>query len=97
MAAVRASKTSRPHYRVRAVRRTPFTVEITPEVTGALSEEIAAVRAEQQEVAIRPAEVAARARAVARRLRAAGLTGSEVGAVMGVSEQRASQLLKDAG
>ncbi len=26
-----------------------------------------------------------------------GLTGSEVGAVMGVSEQRASQLLRDAG
>ena len=30
-------------------------------------------------------------------LKEAGLTGVEVGAVMGVSEQRASQLLRDAG
>jgi hypothetical protein len=73
-----------------------FVVQITPEVEG-LSDEITAVRAEQHAVAVRQAEVAARARNVARRLKDAGLTGSEVGAVMGVSEQRASQLLRDAG
>jgi hypothetical protein len=74
-----------------------FIVEIAPEVPGGLSQEIAAIRVEQQAVAVRQAELAAHARAVARRLKDAGLTGSEVGAVMGVSEQRASQLLKDAG
>ena len=74
-----------------------FTVTITPEVPGGLSEEIAAVRAEQQAVAARQADLAARARAIARRLKDAGLSGAEVGAVMGVSEQRASQLLHDAG
>ena len=74
-----------------------FEVQISPEVPGGLSEEIAAIRAEQQAVASRQADLAAHARAVARRLKEAGLTGSEVGAVMGVSEQRASQLLRDAG
>jgi DNA-directed RNA polymerase specialized sigma subunit len=73
-----------------------FIVQIASEVEG-LSDEIAAVRTEQQAVAVRQAELAARARNVARRLKEAGLTGSEVGAVMGVSEQRASQLLKDVG
>jgi DNA-directed RNA polymerase specialized sigma subunit len=74
-----------------------FVVEISPEVPGGLSQEIAAIRVEQHAVAVRQAELAAHVRAVARRLKEAGLTGSEVGAVMGVSEQRASQLLKDAG
>ncbi len=70
-----------------------FVVQIASEVEG-LSDEIAAVRTEQQAVAVQQAELAVRARNVARRLKDAGLTGSEVGAVMGVSEQRASQLLK---
>jgi hypothetical protein len=74
-----------------------FDVQISPEVPGGLSEEIAAIRTEQQAMASRQADLAARARAVARRLKEAGLTGVEVGAVMGVSEQRASQLLRDAG
>ena len=74
-----------------------FDVQISPEVPGGLSDEIAAIRAEQQAVAARQADLAAHARSVARRLKEAGLTGSEVGAVMGVSEQRASQLLRDAG
>jgi hypothetical protein len=74
-----------------------FIVQITPEVPGGLSEEIAAIRAEQRAVAVRQADLAAQARALARRLKEAGLTGSEVGAVMGVSEQRASQLLRMPG
>ena len=74
-----------------------FDVQISPEVPGGLSEEIAAIRAEQQVVAARQADLAAHARSVARRLKEAGLSGSEVGAVMGVSEQRASELLRDAG
>ena len=74
-----------------------FVVQITPEVPGGLSREVAAIRADQQAVVVRQAELAAQARALARRLKEAGLTGSEVGAVMGVSEQRASQLLRDAG
>jgi DNA-directed RNA polymerase specialized sigma24 family protein len=79
--------------------RTPesFALEFTAEVPGGLTDEVVALRADQQEVASRQAELAQRAREVARKLRAAGLTGSEVGAVMGVSEQRASQLLRDAG
>jgi DNA-directed RNA polymerase specialized sigma subunit len=86
-------------YLALAMGRAPesFVVQITPEVPGGLSEEVATIRAEQQAVAARQAHLAARARDVARRLKEAGLTGSEVGAVMGVSEQRASQLLRNAG
>jgi len=72
-----------------------FDVEITPEVGGGLD---AAVREARD--AVRSAEAARRSaaqasRVVAARLRAAGLTGRDIAAVLGVSAQRVSQLLRE--
>ncbi len=74
-----------------------FDVEITPEVGAGLDD---AVRTAREAVA--SAETARRSaaqasRAIAARLRSAGLTGRDIAVVLGVSAQRVSQLLRDAG
>jgi len=74
-----------------------FDVEITPEVGAGLDD---AVRTAREAVA--SAETARRSaaqasRAIAARLRSAGLTGRDIAMVLGVSAQRVSQLLRDAG
>ena len=82
-------------YRIATERTSGRYVQPLVVVTAATRDE--AERRAAELTGSRQAELAAHARAVARRLKEAGLTGAEVGAVMGVSEQRASQLLRDAG
>lgn len=71
-----------------------FGVEIVPEIDDALDKEILEARA-----AVKKAETAQReagefSRQVARKLRARSLTGRDIAAVLRVSPQRVSQLLK---
>ncbi len=58
-----------------------------------LETEVEEVRSEIERVAREQLEVAAHSRAVAGKLKDAGLTGSDAARVMGVSEQRFSQLV----
>lgn len=68
-------------------------VVVVPEVAE-LAKDVR--RAREQTVAAEAAQAtaAASSRRIARRLKEAGLTGSDVAAVMGVTQQRASQLLR---
>ena len=68
-------------------------VVISPRVDE-LVDDVAAVRAEVRDLLEAQQRVAARSREVARRLKDAGLTGVDAAAVLGVSPQRMSQLLK---
>ena len=70
-----------------------FDVRILPEVDGL---EIEAAKLREEIVCLQrtQAEVAAKSRDLARRLRALGLSGADTAAVLGVSPQRVSQLLK---
>ena len=72
-----------------------FAVEITPEIGGGLDGEVKAARAAVAEADAAQRQAAARSRDTARRLRGAGLTGRDIAAVLQVSPQRVSQLLKD--
>ena len=58
-----------------------------------LEDEVQAVREELDRLAREQRELALASRAVASKLKHAGLTGSDAAKVMGVSEQRFSQLL----
>lgn len=68
------------------------TVHLNVHVAG-LEDEVKAVREELERIAREQREVAQASRAVAKKLKSAGLTGSDAAHVMGVSEQRFSQLV----
>lgn len=69
-----------------------FDVTITPELDEATAAEIAAARESTRQATERQKEAAARWRTAARRLRASGFSGADTAVVLGVSEQRVSQL-----
>ena len=60
---------------------------------GGLEEDVRAVREELERLDAAQREAAKASRAVAKQLKEAGLTGADGARVMGVSEQRFSQLL----
>lgn len=74
-----------------------FAVEITPEIGGELGERTAAARRAVAAAERAQRDAAASSRAVARQLHGAGLNGRDIAAVLGVTPQRVSQLLRDAG
>ena len=74
-----------------------FGVEISPEIGGELGERIAAARRAVAEAEHARSSAAARSREVARQLRLAGLNGRDIAAVLRVTPQRVSQLLRDVG
>lgn len=69
---------------------------ITPEVGQGLDEEARAAREAVAAADKATRDAAARSRKVARDLRRAGLSGRDIAAVLRVSAQRVSQLLKSA-
>jgi hypothetical protein len=74
-----------------------FDVVITPEIGGGLDEETQAARAAVADAENARREAAVRSRAAAAKLRKAGLSGRDIAAVLGVSPQRVSQLLRHTG
>lgn len=72
-----------------------FSVEITPEIGGGLDERATAARAAVHAAASAQQKAAAQSREAARMLHRAGLTGRDIAAVLQVSPQRVSQLLRD--
>jgi hypothetical protein len=72
------------------------TVVITPEVGGGLDEQARAAREATAAADTATREAAAQSRKSARDLRAAGLSGRDIAAILRVSAQRVSQLLKSA-
>ncbi|HVT69134.1 MAG TPA: hypothetical protein VHF26_15390, partial [Trebonia sp.] len=71
-------------------------VAITPEVGGGLDEQARAAREAVAAADKATREAAAQSRKAARDLRQAGLSGRDIAAVLKVSAQRVSQLLKSA-
>jgi hypothetical protein len=71
-----------------------FDVEITPEIGGELGEKTAAARRAVTEAEDARRAAAVRSRDAARELQGAGLSGRDIAAVLQVSPQRVSQLLK---
>jgi hypothetical protein len=72
------------------------TVVITPEVGGGLDEQARAAREATAAADKAAREAAAQSRKSARDLRAAGLSGRDIAAILRVSAQRVSQMLKSA-
>jgi hypothetical protein len=72
------------------------TVVIAPEVGGGLDEQARAAREATAAADRATREAAAQSRKSARDLQAAGLSGRDIAAILRVSAQRVSQLLKSA-
>lgn len=70
-------------------------IVIIPEIGDQLRRDVANTRSMVRALAERQKRVAEESRRVARELRDAGLGGAEIATVLGVSPQRASQLLKE--
>lgn len=70
-----------------------FDLDIEVSMPAQWAEWVASVKAAQATAAVTEAEAGRKAREVARALRAAGLPIRDVGAVLGVSHQRVSQLV----
>ncbi len=68
-------------------------LHIIVEIEGVDMDEVRAVKGDQDRVAKEMREVAKSTRDVARKIKRAGLTGADAARVMGVSEQRFSQLM----
>jgi len=74
-----------------------FSVEVAPEIGSGLDEQATAARAAVRAAASAQHKAAAQSREAARLLQRAGLTGRDIAAVLQVSPQRVSQLLRDPG
>ncbi len=74
-----------------------FNVEVTPEIGNGLDERATAARAAVRDAASAQQKAAAQSRETARLLQRAGLTGRDIAAVLQVSPQRVSQLLREQG
>jgi len=71
-----------------------FDIEITPEIGGELGERTAAARRAVAEAEQARRTAAVQSREAARELQTAGLSGRDIAAVLQVTPQRVSQLLK---
>jgi hypothetical protein len=74
-----------------------FAVDITPEIGDGLDERTRAARDAVAAADQAQRQAAVQSRDTARRLQRAGLTGRDIAAILKVSPQRVSQLLKDTG
>jgi len=72
-----------------------FSVEITPEIGNGLDERATAARTAVRAAASAQQSAAAQSREAARLLQSAGLTGRDIAAVLQVSPQRVSRLLRE--
>jgi hypothetical protein len=72
-----------------------FDVEIVPVVGAGLDEGVRSAREAAASADAARSKAAQASRAIAARLRSAGLSGRDIAAVLGVSAQRVSQLLKN--
>jgi hypothetical protein len=74
-----------------------FEIEITPEIGGGLDEQTNIARHAVAAAGNAQRKAAVESREAARRLKQAGLSGRDIAAVLKVSPQRVSQLLKEPG
>lgn len=73
-----------------------ITVQVEPQLDADTMAKVKAARASVDKLTAQQNAVAKESRAAALRLRNAGLSGSDAAKVLGVSQQRVSQLLADA-